>query len=161
MNRRILLIALACMCLATICRAQTENAELPLLKGTWKLDSIVQKQDENKTTALLPSKIIPDTIYYSCPVKISFDREQDGNCHLLYENEKAKDMSFHLYKYQNTVRLFCAMPNNKPIHEWSFDYLLTTSQDYLILAVEYNTESSNTKIIYEYIYSLINQINML
>jgi hypothetical protein len=44
MNRRILLIAVACMCFATICRAQTEDIKLPVLKGTWKLDSVIIKQ---------------------------------------------------------------------------------------------------------------------
>jgi hypothetical protein len=140
----------------SIARAQTEeNTKLPELKGEWKLDSIVHKQGDNKRTALLPSKIIPDSIYYSCPVKIRFDNEkQDENCQLLYENETTKDMRFFVYESQNTIRLFCAMPNKEPINEWSFDYLLTATQTRLILVMEYNPESSGAKIIYEYFYSL-------
>jgi hypothetical protein len=154
MNRKNLLIAVACMCLMTICRAQTEDAELPVLKGTWKLDSIVQKQGENKTTALLPSKIIPDTIYYSCPVKITF-KEDARNCQFLYENEETKDVSGRAYKVQDNIRFYVSLLNNTLVPEWMFYYHLTATKFRIHLILEHNEESSDANAKYEYFYSLI------
>lgn len=156
MDRKILLIVLICVCFASISRAQTEeNSKLPELKGEWKLDSIVKKQGDNKQTALLPSEIIPDSIYYSCPVKIRFD-EQAGNCLLSYENEETKNVSFYVYKIHNDIRFHTSLLNGTPVPDWIFNYLLTTTQNYLILTLEHNEEASDIKIQYEYFYSLIN-----
>jgi hypothetical protein len=136
-----------------------EQKKIP--EGTWKLDSIVQKQGEKKTTELLPKKIIPKDIYYSCPVKIVFEKQE---CQFMYENEKTKEMKFNVYEsydsysIQNSTRLFCGLPNEEPVNEWVFDYLLTVTHGRLILSMEHREESSDTKIIYEYFYSLISQI---
>jgi hypothetical protein len=154
-NHLLLLIALfaALTGYALTGRAQTDNTRLPELKGEWKLDSIVKKQGENKITALSPGKIIPDSIYYSCPVKIRFD-ERTEDCQFLYENKETKDLFAYVYEKQNGIRLLCSSPNQIPVNEWTFDYLLEAEQDSLILYIEYNAESSDTKIIYEYFYSL-------
>jgi hypothetical protein len=153
-NHLLLLIALfaALTSYALTGRAQTENTKLPELKGEWKLDSIVKKQGENKITALSPGKIIPDSIYYSCPVKIRFD-EQIGSCQLLYENEEMKNVSFYVYKSHNDIRFHVSLLNNTPVPEWTFDYFSTITSTHLIL--EHNEEFSDIKIQYEYFYSLI------
>jgi hypothetical protein len=142
------------MSIASVSRAQTENTELPVLKGEWKLDSIIQEKGEKKLTALSPKDIVPDTIYYSCPVKITF-KEQSGSCQLLYENEEKKDVSFYVYKVQNNTRFHASLLNNTPVPEWTFDYFFTTIQTGLILTIEHIEEPSDTKVQYEYFYSLI------
>jgi hypothetical protein len=145
-----------CLCIASISQAQTEeNTKLPELKGEWKLDSVVQKQGDNKQTALLPSEIIPDSIYYSCPVKIKFD-EQARSCLFLYENEETKNVSFYVYEIQNDIRFHVSLSNGTPIPDWIFNYFLTTTQNHLILTLEHNEDVSDVKIQYEYFYSLIN-----
>jgi hypothetical protein len=154
MKKKLLLLVLISISIASVSWAQTENQPLPGLKGEWKLDSIIQKQGENKQIALSPKDIIPQEIYYSCPVKLIF-KEQAGSCRLVYENGETKDLSCYVYEIYNNLWFHIALLNNTPVPEWIFDYFLTATQTRLILTLEHVEESSDVKVQYEYFYSLI------
>jgi hypothetical protein len=147
MKVKISLVTLICMYFIAGVWAQTEKQSLPVLNGEWKLDSIVQIQGENKRTVSAPKDIIPEDIYYSCPVKIVF-KEQAGNCQMLYDNEETKNIIFYVYEIQNSIRFHASLENNTPVPKWMFDYCLTATQDHLILHLEHNTETSGPEIIY-------------
>jgi hypothetical protein len=154
MKKKLLLLVITGISFASVSWAQMENQPLPELKGEWKLDSIMQRQGENKLIALSPKDIIPKEIYYSCPVKIIF-KEQAGSCRLVYENGETKDLSFYVYEVYNNLWFHIALLNDMPVPEWIFDYFLTATQTELILTLEDIEESSDIKVQYEYFYSLI------
>jgi hypothetical protein len=150
MKKKLLLLVITGISFASVSWAQMENQPLPDLKGEWKLDSIMQRQGENKLIALSPKDIIPKEIYYSCPVKIIF-KEQAGSCRLMYENGETKDVSFYVYESNKNIYLHIALAGDAPIPEWQFDYLLTTERTYLSLTLVHHEESL-ANIQYEYFY---------
>jgi hypothetical protein len=146
---------LLCISIAPVCRAQTENTELPVLKGEWKLDSIIQEKGEKKLTAFTPNTAVSPYIYYSCPEKIQFNG-QTKNGQLVYASGETNNMSFYVYKSQDSIYLRVSVTDYPSSPEWQFDYfILTASQNRLSLMIEYALKPSDAKSKYKYYYSLI------
>jgi hypothetical protein len=154
-KRRFLLVMLAYIGFASLSWAQTEKQPLPVLNGEWKLDSIIQKQGENKLIAFTPKDIIVEDVYYSCPVKMSF-KEQAGSCQFLYENGETKDVSCYAYESDRKIYFHIALADGAPVPEWHFDYLLMAEKNHLSLQLIFFAEPS-PNIQYRYFYSLSKQ----
>jgi hypothetical protein len=143
------------MGIASVSRAQTENTGLPALKGEWKLDSIIQEKGEKKLTAFSPNDAESLYIYYSCPEKIRFN-EQTKNGQFVYITGGTENMSFYVYKSQDSMYLRVSVTDYPSSPEWQFDYfILTATQNRLSLMIEYALKPSNAKSKYKYYYSLI------
>jgi hypothetical protein len=154
MNRKILSIAFVFICIAVALQAQTEFKQLPVLSGEWKLDSILQVNETNSLTAFSPGKIIPENIYFSCPVKIVFN-EKDRICYYMYENNETKILAYSVSDVSNGLQFHIEFLNTAAIPERTTDYIVTTTRDKLILTLDNSEESLKTKQQYKYFYSLL------
>jgi hypothetical protein len=150
MKRKILIIAFCASCGAAA--AQTQPAQLPSLKGEYVLDSI--KNEQNLILPDFDAEQTDNSLYFSCPSKIAFDANT-GSCSFAYNNAVTKNIYHAVYKPQNDIIFNAVATGESPnSSEFSYNYIITETDNSLILTFDYEDKNSGEKQQYKYFFSL-------